>query len=98
MITTFYYTDKALKVGFIFTLVSHHIDHFHSKITVKPNYIELDTETRYNNETLIQMATLYAKLKNQTRFIYQTVYSTKFDKQNEDGQMLDDIQFCKKNS
>ena len=38
------------------------------------------------------MAIIYARLINQYKFIYQTIYATKFDKQDEDGQMLDEVE------
>ena len=38
------------------------------------------------------MATIYAIIKNQYNFKYQTVFSARFDKQDEDGQLLDDIE------
>ena len=38
MINPFYFTDRALQVGFNITLESHHINHANSKLIVKPNY------------------------------------------------------------
>ena len=38
------------------------------------------------------MATIYAKLINQYKFRYQTVFSARFDKQDEDDQVLDEIE------
>ena len=35
------------------------------------------------------MATIYARIKNQCKYKYQTVFSSSFDKQDEDGQMTD---------
>ena len=32
---------------------------------------------------------------NQNKFKYQTVFSARFDKQDEDGQMLDEINYMK---
>ena len=39
------------------------------------------------------MATTYARFRNQYKIRYQTVFSARFDKQDEDGQMLDEIEF-----
>ena len=36
------------------------------------------------------MATVYSRLMNQYNYIYQTVFSARFDKQNEDNQLLDE--------
>ena len=38
------------------------------------------------------MATIFASLRNQNIFDYQTVFSARLDKQREDGQMLDEIE------
>ena len=37
------------------------------------------------------MASIYARLINQNKFNYQIVFSASFDKQDEDGLMLDEI-------
>ena len=52
MINPYYFTDKALKVGFNITLGSHHIYHANSKLTIKPICPEFGTEVRYNNKIL----------------------------------------------
>ena len=41
------------------------------------------------------MATIYASLLNQNKFEYHTVFSARFDKQDEDRQMLDGIELYK---
>ena len=38
------------------------------------------------------MAAIYARVINQHKFKYQTVFSAKFDKQDEDGQMFDEVE------
>ena len=38
------------------------------------------------------MATIYARLLNQYKFKYHTVFSARFDKQTEDGQILDETE------
>ena len=42
---------------------------------------------------LKEMATVYARLTNQYKFKYQTVISARFDKQDEDNQVLDETEF-----
>ena len=39
-----------------------------------------------------EMAIIYARLINQYKFRYQTVFSARFDKQDEDGQLLDETE------
>ena len=50
MIIPYYFTDRAIQVGFNITLESHHINHANSKIKSKPNYTEFGTELRYINK------------------------------------------------
>ena len=40
------------------------------------------------------MANIYARLINQYKFIYHIVFSARFDKQNEDNQMLNETEIC----
>ena len=40
-----------------------------------------------------EMPIRYAKKINQHKFKYQTMFSARFDKQDEDGQILDEIEF-----
>ena len=46
MINPYYFTGRALQVGFIVTVYSHHTIHANSKITIRPNYKELGIGTR----------------------------------------------------
>ena len=39
-----------------------------------------------------ELAVIYARLINQYKFRYQTVFSARFDKQNEDGHLLDETE------
>ena len=39
------------------------------------------------------MSIIYARIINQFKFKYQTVFSARFDEQDEDGQLLDEIEF-----
>ena len=41
------------------------------------------------------MAAIYARLRNQYKFKYQTVFSARFDKQHNDGQTLNKIELYK---
>ena len=90
MINPYYLTDRILKIAFIINLDSHHINHLNSKITIKYNYLEI--EKNYVIKIVKQMANIYARLSNQIKFKYQTVFSARFDKQDEDDQVLDEIE------
>ena len=92
MINPYYFTDRALQVGFKIILDSHHINHANSKITILPNYTEFGMEVRYINKIMEELAVIYARLINQNKFKYQTVFSARFDEQDEDGQLLDETE------
>ena len=79
-------------MGFITNLDSHKFNHANSEIILKPNILKLRNETRYNNELLKEMASIYARLINQYKSKYQTVFSASFDEQGENGQMSDEIE------
>ena len=89
MINTYYFTDRALRVGFNITLESHHFNHANSNLIVKPNYPEFVIEFRFINKIIKELSVIYARLINQYKFKYQTVFSAKFDKQDEDNQVSD---------
>ena len=92
MINPFCFTDGAIKVGFNITLESHHIIHGNSNLTVKPNYPEFGIEFRYFNKIVKEVSFIYARLINQYKFKYQTVFPARFDKQAEDNQILDETE------
>ena len=73
-------------------LNSHHINHANSKLTITPNYPEFGIEVRYINKIMKELSVIYARLINQYKFKYQTVFSARFDKQNEDNQVLDETE------
>ena len=92
MINPYYFTDRYLKVGFKTNLDTHHINHAKSKLTITPNYHEFGIEIRYINEIIKEIAVIYARLINQYKFKYQTVFSARFGKQDEDNQVLDETE------
>ena len=85
----YYFNDTALRVQFNITLESHHINHANSKLIIKPNYPEFGIEVRYIKKIMKEISVNYVRLKNQCQFTYQTVFSARFGKQNEDNQVLD---------
>ena len=85
----YYFTDRILHDGFVKTLGSHQINnHASSILKSKPNYSE--TETRFVNKLFRGLAITYVRLMNQYLFEFQTVFSLRFVKEGEDGQMLDE--------
>ena len=81
-----------MKVGFKNNLDSHHINHANSKLTITANYPEFGIEFCYFYKTMKELSVVYARL-NQYKFRYQTVFSARFNKQNEDNQVLDETEF-----
>ena len=92
MLNPYYFTDRNLQVGFKINLDSHQINHLNSKLTITPNNPEFGIEVRYVNKIMKEIAVIYARLINQYEFRYQTVFSARFDKQSEDGQLLDETE------
>ena len=79
MINPFYFTDRALGVGFNITRESHHINDVKSKLFVKPNYPEFGIEVRYIKKTMKELSVIFARLISQYKFRYRTVFSARFD-------------------
>ena len=92
MINPFFFTDRALQVAFKINLDSHDINHTNSKLTITPNFPEFGIELHYNNKIKKDLSVIYARLINQYKFKYQTVFSARFDKQDEDGQLLEETE------
>ena len=92
MINPYSFTDRNLQVGFNINLDSHHINHANSKITIKPNRPEIGIEVRYIKKIIKELSVIYARLLNEFKFRYHTVFSARFDKQNEDNQILDETE------
>ena len=92
MINPYYFSDRNLQVAYKINLDSHHINHLNSKLTITSFFQNTGIEFRFINKIMREMATVYARLINQYKFRYQTVFSARFDKQDEDGQLLDETE------
>ena len=90
MINPYYFTDRNLKVGYKIILDSHNLHHTNSNLTVTPTFPKFGIEFRFINKIMEELAVIYARLINQYKFKYQTVFSARFDKQDEDGQLLEE--------
>ena len=49
---------------------------------------------RYFNKIMEELSVVYARLINQHKFKYQTVFSARFDKQDEDNRVVDETELC----
>ena len=88
----YYFTNRVLQVAIKIILDSHHINHANAKLTITPNFPEFGIELRYINKIMKELAMIYARLINQYKFKYQTVFSARFDQQDEDGELLDETE------
>ena len=92
MINPYYFSDRNLQVAYKINLDSHHINHLNSKLTITSNFENTGIEFRFVNKIMREMSIIYARLIYQYKFRYQTVFSARFDKQDEDGQLLDETE------
>ena len=90
MINPYSFSDRNLKVAYKINLDSHHINHLNSKLTISSNFENTGIEFRFINKIMREMAIIYSRLINQYKFRYQVVFSARFDKQDEDGLLLDE--------
>ena len=95
MLNPCYFTDRNLKVGFKINSDRHHIIHDNSKLSITPSYPEFGIEVRYIIKILKELSIICPRLKNQIIFRYQTVFSSRSDKQDEDNQVLDETELFK---
>ena len=68
MLNPYYFTDRAVQVGFEINLDSHHINLANSKLTIMPKFPEFGIEIRYINKIMKELAMIYARLINQYIF------------------------------
>ena len=92
MINPYYFFDEKLKVGFKINLDSHNLHHTISKLTITPTFPELGIQFRFINKIMKDLSVIYARLINQFKFRYQSVFSAIFDKQVEEDQLLDETE------
>ena len=92
MINPYYFIDKNLKIGFKFILESHNFNHANSILTIIPKFPEFGIEFRYINEIVKELSVIYARLKNQYKFKYHTLFSASFYKINEEDQRNNEIE------
>ena len=92
MLNPYCFTDRNLKIGFIINLESHYISHDNSRLTIEPKFPEFGIEFRYIKKISDEMAIISARSLNQHKYKYQTAISTRFDKQIDDNQLLDETE------
>ena len=83
-------TDHLLIVAYNTNLDSHQKNHLNSKITFKPSRIEIEKVLLM--KTFRKMSTICDGLINQYKPNYKTAFSARFDKQDENDQVLNEVE------
>ena len=92
MINPYYFIDENLKIGFKNNLESQYISHANSVLTITPKFPEFGIEFRYINKILKELSVTYARLINQYKFKYHTLFSAIFYKNKEEEQRYNEIE------
>ena len=92
MINPYYFIGENLKNGFKINLESHNISHANSILTITPKFPEFGIEYRYINIIIKELSVIYARLINQYKFKYYTIFSASFYKINEADQRKIEIE------
>ena len=90
MSNPYYFTNRNFKIGIKNKLDSHHNNHANSKLPFTPNFPEFGIEARYIIKIRKKLSVIHPSLLNQFKSISQTVLLTRFDKQDEDNQVLNE--------
>ena len=94
MLNPYYFKDKYFYNFLKINLDSHHINHLNSKITIITSSLEYDKSIDKDliNSLIREMSVIYARLINSFKFKYQCTFLSRFDKQDEDNQFLDETE------
>ena len=92
MINPNYFNEKNLKMGFKINLESHNFSHANSILSILPKFPEFGIELRYINKIVKELSVIYARLINQYKFKYHTLFSASFYKINEEDQRYNQIE------
>ena len=92
MINPYYFIGENLKIGFKNNLESHNFNHANSFLTITPNVPEVGIEIRYIIKIIKELSANYARLINQYKFKYHTLFSASFFKINEEDQRNNEIE------
>ena len=92
MINPYYFVDKNLKIVFKINLESHNIIHANSILTITPTFLGFGIEFRYINKIVKELSVIYARLINQYKFKYHTLFSASFYKIIEKDQRSNEIE------
>ena len=91
MINPYYFIDENLEIIFKINLESHNFSHANSILTITPIFPEFGIEFRYINKIVKDLSVIYARLLNQNKFKYHTLFSASFYKIIEEDQRNNEI-------
>ena len=92
MINPYYFLDKNLKIGFKIIVESHNFSHANSILNIIPKFPEFGIEFRYINKIVKELSVIYARLIDQYKFKYHTLFSANFYKINEEDERNNEIE------
>ena len=92
MIIPYYFIEENIKNGFKINFESHNISHANSILTITPKFPDFGIEYRYINKIVKELSAIYARLINQYKFKYHTLFSASFYKINEEDQRSNEIE------
>ena len=90
----YYFIDGNLRNGFKIILESHNFSHANPILTITPKFPEFGIEFRYINKIVKELSVIYARLINQYKYKYHTLFSASFYKINEEDQRFNEIELC----
>ena len=83
------FTYKIIKAGFKTHLHSHHVNHIKSKSTTSPKWLKIKIINV--NNIVKQKSNTYWRFKNLYNVQHQRDFSARFDKPDEDDQVLNEV-------
>ena len=92
MINPYYFIDENINISFKINLESHNINHAKSILTITPKFPEFGIEYRYIIKIIKELSVIYARLINQYKFKYHTLFSASFHKINEEDRRNNEIE------
>ena len=92
MINQYYFINENIQNGFKINFESHNFSHLNSILAIIPKYPDCGIEFRYINIIIKEMSVFYARLMNQYKFKYHTLFSASFYKIIEEDQRDNEIE------
>ena len=92
MTNPFDFVDRNLNIGLKSILDSLKFIHAISLLTITPIFSEIQIQPQFISKILKEMSLIYARLINQNKFKYHTIFSARFNEVNEEDQRSGEIE------